>query len=104
MFDTKTSQTCFSGAIQRDNGLDASNRATDESMKATDELTKAYDEAAALKESCADVPRCEIAYRMWQLSSDREKSAGDRFLYLNKHPDQQPIIHVKGLPYCSELK
>lgn len=107
MFDTKTSQTCFSGAIQRDNGLDAANRAADESMRSLDEYNKALDETGALKFSspgCTNIPRCELAYRMWQLSSDREKSAGDRFMYLNQHPDQQPIIHVKGLPYCSELK
>jgi hypothetical protein len=119
IFDNKTAQDCWAGPVQKDDGIAANEEAyksyqdavkkyeeawardSEQCLRALDKLPRRMDGFAKRPFECSDIDRLERSQlamlNLHSTMSDRE----DR---LREHPEEQKIIHVHGLPYCSELK
>jgi hypothetical protein len=119
MFDNRTAQECWAGPVQKDNG----SAARDESSKSYKDAVMKYEEAWA-----KDSEKCLRALDKYPNGIDPsgtrpiECSTTDDLRHfqskmldfymidikradrLREHPEEQKVIHVHGLPYCSELK
>ena len=112
MFDTKTSQECWAGPVQKDDGFADANRASERVQKASDAFLKAPDQYACFRalDKNPNGPRplvcgpSDLAFAEYNSAIDASDLAGKRFMYLHEHPENQKVIQVNGLPYCKDLK
>jgi hypothetical protein len=116
MFDNKTAQACWSGPVQKDDGEAGEKIARKDEEDALKDLNKTledYGDACDRVERKygQDKGRETLACKALLRASDRhflyfdlENLAQKRVEQLKEHPEMQKVIHVRGLPYCSELK
>jgi hypothetical protein len=118
MFDNKTAQECWAGSIQKDNGSAYREAAYKNLQENTQSLLKQVHQDDACNRALGKYPKgidssgtrpieCgaeDAAYKLNNLLSEAYANAIHREDRLREHPEEQKVIHVHGLPYCSELK
>jgi hypothetical protein len=115
MFDNKTVQACWAGPVQFDDGTAELKQAQDEFDQIVTNMEK------LLRAKYTILPNGKDAYETYSVAVNNEldkelehekakswtndarmKEAKARVEYLKDHPEEQKV-HVRGLPYCSEL-
>lgn len=118
LFDTRTKQECWAGPVQRDNGIREMDRAGKRLAELNEEAKETWnrDSDACLRALRATQDSNPLAPRPLQcraidnsqaqfLAAAKVASeASARVEYLRKHPDQQKVIQVDGLPYCKDIR
>ena len=118
MFDNKTAQECWAGPVQKDNGSAYREETYKNWQENTQALLKETHEHDACTSALGKYPKgidssgtrpieCwgeDAAYKLNNLLGELYTNASHREDRLREHPEEQKVIHVHGLAYCSALK